>query len=156
MQLKRLQKHQNKSSWTCKTQNCYRSWGKTRGFQHFYFPFSISSDWYRLCTDVLPAVCRRSGPSLLLPLLHSEPPHLAPVLLGLLVFRTPTAVPVLFQQQATEAGFLLTWSQVGHITLYLKEFIFVQVLCKPVPRRTCQKGWETLSHLPFAVQTVRI
>lgn len=101
----------------------------------------------QLCTKGLDGLSSCPFSTLSLPVLLRS-------LLGLILFRTPTAIPVLFQQWAREVGFLLTWSQVGLITLYLKELIFLQILCKSVPRRTCQKGWEELSHLPLAVQNV--
>lgn len=114
MRLKRLQKHQNKPSWICNTQNYYRSWGNTHGFQHLRFPFSISNDWCRLCAEVLPVVYQRSGPSLLLPLLHSGPPHLAPLPSGSASFRdidcSSCAFPALSQRSWLFADLITSWA----------------------------------------------
>lgn len=39
MLLKRLQEHQTKPRGICNLQNCYRSWGNTRGFPALVIPF---------------------------------------------------------------------------------------------------------------------
>lgn len=105
-----------------------------------------------------PVVYQRAGLSLLLCHLHPEPLHLPLLPSGSASYlsRTPAAAPVLFQHWDTESSFLLTWSQAGLISLYLEGFIFLQALCKSLPRRTCQKEWEELSHLPLGVPNILV
>lgn len=151
MLLKRLQEHQTKPRGICNWQNCYGSWGNTRGFPALVIPFHSQQ-------QSMPVVDQRAGLSLLLCHLHSEPLHLPLLPSGSASYlsRPPAAVPVLFQHWARECSFLLTRSQAGLLTLYLKGFIFLQALCKSVPRRTCQKGWEELWHFPLAVPNILV